>query len=93
LHPSGKKLHEVADAVIDNGAPLGDAAVEIEGYDTKALPVSGVSMIVAGWMIWGRVMEKMAEMGNPATVLTSVNIIGGWDKYNAQTAQYNKRGY
>jgi uncharacterized phosphosugar-binding protein len=93
LHPSGKKLSDVADVVLDNGAPYGDAALEIPGYDTKALPLSGVSMITLGWMIWGRVMEKMAEAGKPATVFTSVNVKGGQDRYNEQTATYNKRGY
>jgi uncharacterized phosphosugar-binding protein len=50
-------------------------------------------MITLGWMIWGRVMEKMAEAGNPATVFTSVNVKGGQEKYNKQAEQFNKRGY
>jgi uncharacterized phosphosugar-binding protein len=93
LHPSGKRLFEVADVVIDNGAPFGDAAVQIPGYDHDLLPVSGVAFIVAGWMIWGRVMEKMAELGDPATTFISANRPGGMESYHENRDRYNKRGY
>lgn len=92
-HPSGKKLFEVVDVVIDNGAPFGDAAVDVPGYDFKLLPVSGVSAIVAGWMIWGRVMEIMAESGDPASVYMSINREGGQAYYEASKAKFNQRGY
>jgi uncharacterized phosphosugar-binding protein len=92
-HPSGNKLAEVADVVIDNGAPYGDAAVAIPGMPEKALPVSGVAMIVAGWMIWGRVMEKMAAAGNPPTTYISVNRDDGQAHYARSRAQVNRRGY
>jgi uncharacterized phosphosugar-binding protein len=93
LHPSKKKLCDVADVVIDNGAPYGDAAVEIKGIQHKVLPVSGVAMNVAGWMIWARVMEKMAAAGNPPTTFQSINRAGGKEAYDKALAQYNQRGY
>ncbi len=92
-HPSGKKLCDVVDVVIDNGAPYGDAAVDIDGFDFKLLPVSGVGATVAGWMLWGRVMEKMAEAGDPPSVYISVNREGGQQHYEKTKADYNKRGY
>ena len=93
VHPSGKRLRDVADAVIDNGAPYGDAAVDVPGYDVKLLPVSGVAMIVIGWMLWGRVMEKMAAAGTPASVFMSVNRQDGQAFYEKSKAEYNRRGY
>lgn len=93
LHPSGKRLFEVAEIVIDNGAPFGDAAVSLPGYDHDVLPVSGVAFIVAGWMIWGRVMEKMAQLGDPATTFISANRPGGMESYRENRDRYNKRGY
>jgi uncharacterized phosphosugar-binding protein len=93
LHPSGKRLHEVADVVIDNGAPYGDAAVAIPGFAERLLPVSGVACIVAGWMLWGRVMEKMAAAGNPPTVFMSVNREGGKEAYEKARAEFERRGY
>ncbi|MGV3755943.1 MAG: sugar isomerase domain-containing protein, partial [Verrucomicrobiota bacterium] len=32
-HPSGKKLQDFADIVLDTGAPVGDAMVKLEGLD------------------------------------------------------------
>lgn len=93
VHPSGKKLCDVVDVVIDNGAPYGDAAVEIAGLDRPALPVSGVGMAVAGWMIWGRVIEKMAAGGDPPTVFMSLNRAGGKETYEQSVATYRSRGY
>lgn len=93
LHPSGKKLCDVADVVIDNGAPYGDAAVHIDGYENDMCPVSGVSMTTIGWMIWSRVMEKMAQTGDAPTVFSSVNREGGWEMYQKSLEQFNKRGY
>lgn len=93
VHPSGKKLSEVADVVIDIGAPFGDAAVDIPGYEFKLLPVSGVAMTVAGWMIWGRVMERMAAEGHPPTVFMSANRPGGGDYYQAALKEFNRKGY
>lgn len=93
LHPSGKKLHEVVDVVIDIGAPLGDAAVDIPGADIKAMPVSGVAMDVAGWLIFGRVMEKMIAKGMPPTIYMSVNRQGGEEDYRIKSVQYEKKGF
>lgn len=93
LHPSGKKLYEVVDVAIDNGAPFGDAAVDIPGFANKMLPVSGVAMTIIGWMIWGRVMEQMAARGNPPSVFISINRDGGQEFYDKNKAEFNRRGY
>ena len=93
VHPSGKKLCDAVDVVLDNGAPYGDAAVAIRGMDRPAMPVSGVGMAVVGWMVWGRVIEKMADQGDPATVFYSVNREGGMDAYKASNERYAEKGY
>jgi uncharacterized phosphosugar-binding protein len=93
MHPSGKKLCDVVDVVIDNGAPFGDAAVEVPGIAVKVMPVSGVAADVAGWMIWGRVMEKMAAAGTPPSVYMSVNRPGGPEFNEKAKEQYEERGY
>lgn len=93
LHPSGNKLCDVSDVVVDNGAPYGDAAVEIPGHDVKLLPVSGVSSLVIGWMIWERVIEKMTEAGTPPSVFISLNRPEGKEFYDRSKAEYNRRGY
>ncbi len=92
-HPTGKRLYEVVDVVIDNGAPYGDASVKLKGYDIPVLPVSGVSCIVAGWMMLCRVLELMAEKKDPATVYLSVNREGGEDFNKKQQEIFDRKGY
>jgi len=92
-HPSGKKLCDVVDVVIDNGAPYGDAAAEIPGFEEKMLPVSGVASLVIGWMLWGRVMEKMAAAGKRPSTFISINRKGGKEFYDENKSQFNRRGY
>lgn len=93
LHPSGKRLFEVGDVVVDCGAPYGDAAVDIPGFENKAIPVSGLGQVVSGWMIWGRVMEKMAAAGTPPSVFISHNREGGPEYNERQKKTYQERGF
>jgi uncharacterized phosphosugar-binding protein len=93
LHPSGRKLCEVVDVVIDHGAPYGDAAVTVPGYPHAVLPVSGVGCVVAGHMVLGRALEKMAVAGTPATVFPSINRRGGKEAYDEAVARYAALGY
>jgi len=92
-HPSGKKLYEVADVAIDDGAPFGDAAVKMPGYDFKLLPVSGVGNIISGWILWEKVIEKMVAAGTPPSVFMSINRPGGQEYYDKSRAEYNRRGF
>lgn len=41
-HPSGKRLFEISDVVLDNHGDVGDAAVEIEGIDQRVSPISTI---------------------------------------------------
>ncbi len=93
LHPSGKKLADAVDVVIDNGAPYGDAAIDIAGYAHKLLPVSGVACSVIGHLVFGRVMEKMAAAGQPASVFQSANRPGGMEEYKQAIEAYEVRGF
>ena len=93
LHPSGKRLYEVADVVIDTGAPYGDAAVTIQGLEVNALPVSGAGAIVAGWMVWETAIELLIAAGKPPTVFQSVNRAGGPEFYKKMKEQYEARGF
>lgn len=93
VHPSGKKLCEAANIVVDIGAPYGDAAVEVAGYDIKLMPVSGVAAAAAGWMIFGAVLEKMAAGGTPASVLLSANRDGGPEYNRTSHERYDEQGY
>lgn len=93
LHPSGLRLCDVADVVVDIGAPYGDAAVDLPGLDVTVMPVSGIGFAVAGWMIWERVMTMMVDAGKPPTVFMSVNREGGQRYYERARERFNELGY
>lgn len=93
LHPSGLRLKDAVDVAIDIGAPYGDAAVAIDGYAMPLLPVSGVGAIMAGWMIFERVVREMARRGTPPAVFQSANREGGEAAMRTTNALCDARGY
>ncbi len=75
-------LHEVADVVIDNGGSVGDAAVEIDGFDRRVGPTSTVVGAAIVNAIAAEAVERLLARGIVADVYTSSNIEGG-DAANA----------
>ena len=79
-HPSGKRLSEVADVVIDNLAPFGDSTMQLEG----GIGIGAVSSITAAFIaqrITFGVAETIRERGKTPPVFLSANIPGG-DEHN-----------
>jgi len=80
-HSSGKRLFEVADLVLDNGVPPGDASVEIGRTGQKA----GASSTIAGALIVNMLMlsviEHILEAGEEPPILRSYNLEGS-DEHN-----------
>lgn len=70
-HPSGKRLFEVCDEVVDFGGAPGDALVDLDD-DVRAGPVSSLSSILAGHSILVAAMAKLEKHGIRC-VYTSVN--------------------
>ena len=46
-HPSGRRLYEVADRVIDTRGPVGDACVPVPALGTPIAPLSGLLNVVS----------------------------------------------
>ena len=65
----------------------------VPGYDVQLIPMSGLGTVVAGWMLWGSVMEKMAAAGTPASVYISHNRDGGPAFNETGRVRYNEKGY
>lgn len=57
-HPSGLKLYQVADWVIDNGCPHGDAILEFGQGRPRVAPLS----TVAGVVIWNMIVAEVAAL-------------------------------
>ncbi|MFZ5808484.1 MAG: sugar isomerase domain-containing protein [Chloroflexota bacterium] len=76
LHSSGKKLIDVADIVIDNCTPGGDALVSIAGLEDKVGPGSTIGAAAVANALKCRVAEKLTALGQPPIVLTSSYFLG-----------------
>lgn len=88
-HPSGKKLADLCDVIIDNGAPAGDAAVEISGFPQKVGPLSSVTGCAIVNALVAEVVDKLVGKGVSPPVFMSANLDGG-DEYNSRLLLENK---
>jgi len=88
-HSSGKKLAELCDTVIDNGAPYGDAVVEIPGFPQKVGPLSSLTGIAIVNSLVAGVVSRLVERGALPPVFMSANVDGG-DAYNARLLEENR---
>lgn len=90
-HPSGKKLYELCDFVLDNGGVPGDACVHLEGLDEAISPTSSVIDITMLNLVITGTCEALLKRGVKPTVFTSANLDSGDDKNASIIAEYKKR--
>lgn len=89
-HASGKRLCDLADVVLDNGAPYGDAALPLpNGGATGA--VSSITSAALAQMISTEVIGRMIDAGETPPVYLSSNIPGGDEHNNELEARYAGR--
>ncbi|MBP5639189.1 MAG: SIS domain-containing protein [Victivallales bacterium] len=82
-HPSGKKLGDFADVLLDNGAPYGDAVGDIEGFPQKVGPVSTVGGCACLNAMIAETVQLLVNAGQEPPVFMSANMDGG-DEFNAR---------
>ena len=88
-HPSGKKLSDLCDIVLDNCAPLGDAAVQVPGLSQKVGPLSTLTGVAIVNAIACEVVSLLAHRGEEPPVFMSANLDGG-DAWNARLLARNR---
>jgi uncharacterized phosphosugar-binding protein len=89
-HPSGKRLSEIADVVIDNRAPYGDTTIQVGG----GIGVGAVSSMTAAYiaqLLTIGAAERLAADGTTPPVYISANIPGGDEHNRALEAHYGTR--
>jgi uncharacterized phosphosugar-binding protein len=91
-HPSGQFLYQIADVVIDNCGPAGDAAVDIAGLDAPVCPTSGLAFIYTCWSVLAQVMQNLLDRGIKPHVYKSVNMPGAKEFNEQAQAAYEKTG-
>ncbi|TWF77138.1 putative phosphosugar-binding protein [Pseudonocardia hierapolitana] len=88
-HPSGKRLFELADVVLDNGAPYGDAVLATGGVTVCA--VSSITAALLAQMIVAEVVRTMLAAGETPPVYLSSNVPEGDAHNTALEARYAGR--
>jgi uncharacterized phosphosugar-binding protein len=92
-HPSGKRLFECADLVIDNCAPFGDGMLSVEGLEYPVCPGSGIGAAVALWAVVAGTIEEMLGRGLTPTVYPSVNRPDGREVLERAYETARQKGY
>jgi uncharacterized phosphosugar-binding protein len=89
-HPSGRRLSEIADVVIDNLAPYGDATLNLPGGVAVGSVSSITSAFIAQLLTIG-IAERMNGDGNVPPLYLSANVPGGDEHNHALEKKYAGR--
>jgi uncharacterized phosphosugar-binding protein len=76
-HKSGRMLHEVADLVIDNHAPYGDACLTIPNSDKRMGSTSTISGAFIVNVVMAEAVANLARRGIDVDIYRSANSGGG----------------
>jgi uncharacterized phosphosugar-binding protein len=90
-HPSGKRLAEIADVVIDNLAPFGDATVPVGDGGVLAGAVSSITAAYIAQLLTLATAARIEETGETPPLYLSANIPGGDEHNDALKARYGER--
>ncbi|MBG6098358.1 sugar isomerase domain-containing protein [Nocardioides sp. WG-D5] len=90
-HPSGKRLAEIADVVIDNLAPFGDATVPVGDGGVLAGAVSSITAAYIAQLLTLGTAARIQEAGETPPLYLSANIPGGDEHNDALKARYGER--
>jgi uncharacterized phosphosugar-binding protein len=82
-HPSRKNLFDLADVCIDDYNPVGDAAVNVPGFDTPIAPVSNIIDFYIAHRLEIETVKECVNRGVQPPVWRSANAPGG-DEFNAK---------
>lgn len=90
-HPSGKKLYQIADLVIDNKGVPGDAALEVDGLAQKVGPTSTISGALILNTIFAKTAEIMVQQDEKPPVFKSGNLEGAGSHNEKLFEKYENR--
>jgi uncharacterized phosphosugar-binding protein len=75
-HPSGKKLINVADVILDNGAPVGDSLLTLEGSQSNTGPFSTLGGAMVMNLLRCEVAQRLVDRGIEPVFLPSHQFVG-----------------
>jgi len=89
-HPSGKKLYEFVDIVIDNCGPFGDTLLELPGGG-KACSISSLSGVLIDQMLTAETIRHLITRGIDPPIFISANVPGGIEQGEKLRQRYEGR--
>jgi len=88
-HPSGKKMFDFADVVLDNKVEKGDAIMQVEGIKEKFSPASGVTSNAIMHALVTACIEELLNRGLTPPIYVAANVDGG-EEHNASLKKQYK---
>ncbi|MFK3985679.1 sugar isomerase domain-containing protein [Micromonospora sp. NPDC050397] len=89
-HPSGQRLADIADVVLDNGAPYGDALLPLDGGGAVCA-VSSVTTALLAQLLTAEVVRRFHVVGEVPPIYRSANVPGGDEHNTALESRYAGR--
>ncbi len=90
-HPSGKKMYEFADVVIDNKVEKGDAMLSTDGLNTKFASASGITSSAIMHCLSAATIEELLSRGITPPVFIAANVDGGAEHNAKLLKEYQDR--
>lgn len=90
-HPSGKRLFEICDLVLDNGADPGDASIEVGRDGLRMGPVSTISGAFLINAVMAEAVDLLAQRGIAVDFYQSANGQGGEAAADAMVRRWQPR--
>ena len=72
----GRTLADFADLILDTGAPMGDAMVQVDGMEMPVAPGSTVGGTLIVNALKAEVAQRLTTAGQPPLALAAANILG-----------------
>ena len=91
-HPSGRRLLDVADVVLDDLAPHGDAFLDVPGAAARVVPVSGVAGAALMWAVVAQATAILCARDAEPSVYPSINLPDGPARVAQVEARYRELG-
>jgi len=92
-HPERKRLQDFADLVLDTGAPVGDAMVNIPGLDTPVAPGSTIGGCLLINALKAEVALRLTAAGHPPKVLSGAAVVGAKRATDIFEAAYDEHAH
>jgi uncharacterized phosphosugar-binding protein len=89
-HPSGRRLFEIADVVLDNGAPYGDGVLPLPDGGTVCA-ISSIGNAVLAQMLVAEVTQRLLAANTEPPIYLSANIAEGDAHNDVWEARYQGR--